>query len=92
MHAIKPERFKWAEKAMAGAVPDDIVAAKQRQLAAQLLSAESELSRQARLPDVHRRALDSALDLIENAERTYARVGAVKRSLNQAWFSLPVHR
>jgi site-specific DNA recombinase len=87
VHTIKRERFKWAEKAMAGAVPDDIAAEKQRQLAAQLLSAESQLSRQARLTDVHRRALDTVVDLIENAGRTYARVdGAIKRSLNQAWF------
>lgn len=28
VHAIKRERFKWAEKAMAGAVPDDIAAEK----------------------------------------------------------------
>jgi len=37
VHALKRERMKWAEKAMSGAVPDDIAAAKQRQLAVQLL-------------------------------------------------------
>ncbi len=87
IHGIKRERFKWAEKAMVGAVPDDIAAEKQRQLAAQLLKAESELSRQARLGDVHRRALDTVLELIQHAGRTYVEVDKpVKRSFNQAWF------
>ena len=72
---------------MTGAVPDDIAADKQRQLAAQLLAAESELSRQSRLSDVHGRALDSVVGFIANAGQTYAQVdNAVRSSLNQAWF------
>ncbi len=87
LHAIKRERFKWAEKAMAGAVPDDIAADKQRQLAAQLLSVEGELNRTAKLGDGQQAALGTVLSLIADAGNTYARVdNGVRRSLNQAWF------
>ena len=87
VHALKRERFKWAEKAMAGAVPDDIAAAKQRQLAAQLLNKESELAQQRRLGSVHSEALDQVLSLIASAGQTYAHADApLRRSMNQAWF------
>ena len=84
---IKRERFKWAEKAMSGAVPDDIAAEKQRLLAGQLGSAEVELAQHQRLGDVHGRALASVVSLVNDAGRTYATAdGHTRRAMNQAWF------
>ena len=60
---------------MASAVPDDIAADEQRQLASQLLAIESELARVTRLDEVHRRALDMVLKLIKDVGQTYGRVG-----------------
>ena len=72
---------------MASAVPDDIAADEQRQLASQLLAIESELARVTLLDEVHRRALDMVLELIKDVGQTHGRVGdAVRHSLNQAWF------
>jgi hypothetical protein len=42
---IRRERFKWAEKAMGGVLPDDIARERQQLLTEQLLAAESALSR-----------------------------------------------
>jgi len=87
IQAIKRERFKWAEKAMSEAVPDDIAAAKQKQLASQLLSRGTELNQQVRLGGVHGKALNQVLALIADAGQTYlAADGPLRRSMNQAWF------
>lgn len=85
---IKRERFKWAEKAMSGAVPDDIAAEKQHLLAGQLSSAEVELAQHQRLGDVHRQALAAVVTLIADAGRTYAAADTQsRRGMNQAWFA-----
>jgi site-specific DNA recombinase len=87
LHKIKRERFKWAEKAMSGAVPDDIARDKQRQLAGQLLTAEAQLARHGRVESEHETALAALLDLITRAGDTYQSVdSAVRRTFNQAWF------
>jgi site-specific DNA recombinase len=43
--AVQRQRRQWAEKAMEGTIPDDIARDKQRDLAAQLTTAESQRAR-----------------------------------------------
>lgn len=87
IQGIKRERFKWAEKAMAGAIPDDIAAAKQRQLAADLLRKEAALQQIARISDVHLETLRQVMAMIERAGHAYGRAdAALRRSMNHAWF------
>ncbi len=85
---VKRERFKWAEKAMSGAAPDDIAAEKQRLLAGQLSSAEVQLAQHQRLGDVHRQALGAVVALIADAGQTCAAADPQsRRGMNQAWFA-----
>jgi hypothetical protein len=87
IHSIKRDRFKWAEKAMDGVVPDDIASEKQRQLAGQLLAAEAQLQRLSTLGKLHHEALDAALSLMDSPGRTYEGADTkLRRALNQAWF------
>ena len=88
VHRIKRERFKWAEKAMEGVVPDDIAAEKQQQLASQLAQAEANLIRAQRLTINHREVLEAVLTLIAACGHTYqAAPATVRRAFNQAWFT-----
>jgi site-specific DNA recombinase len=87
IHSIKRDRFKWAEKAMDGVVPDDIASEKQRQLAGQLLAAEAQFQRLSNLGKLHHEALDAALSLMDSPGRTYEGADVkLRRALNQAWF------
>jgi site-specific DNA recombinase len=84
---IRRERYKWADKAMDGAVPADIARQKQQQLANQLLSAESSLERLSRTEDDHQVTLEAVLALLEHCGRAYRLSDeAGRRDYNQAWF------
>ena len=86
-HRIRRDRFKWAEKSMDGVVPDDVAAAKQHQLAKQLLKVEKDIAQRRSLATVDRETLNSLFGLMENLGLTYPKVAApVRRSMNQAWF------
>lgn len=76
VHAIRRERFKWAEKAMQGSVPDDIAVAKQAQLAGQLAHAESQLARLSTPIGDRRQTLDAVLDLLHQCGDLYQQLRA----------------
>jgi site-specific DNA recombinase len=84
---LKRERYKWAEKAMNDAVPDDIAREKQRELGQQLTWTEGELAKlEVKEADV-RRLLDAALKLAGNCQTAYqASPPDVRRMWNQAWW------
>jgi site-specific DNA recombinase len=87
VHAIKRERFKWAEKAMEGTVPDDIAREKQTQLAQQLLRYEAELARLQTVGESHQAALEAVLTFIEQCGDAYQTVPSdLRRIYNQSWF------
>lgn len=88
VHKVRRERFKWAEKAMAGVVPDDIARAKQDQLADQLAFAESEVERLAAAQASDDASLHAVLDLITDCGQAYQVMpGEMRREFNQAWFN-----
>jgi hypothetical protein len=66
---IRRERYKWAEKAMEGTVPADIVREKQQALSEQLLAADSALARLSTTVDSHETTLHAVLDLVEHCGR-----------------------
>jgi site-specific DNA recombinase len=84
---IKRERLKWAEKAMDGAVPNDIARDKQAQLAGRLLQAEAQLGKLRRLGEGHRTGIEAALLMIEHCGQAYQTASAsMRRTYNQVWF------
>jgi site-specific DNA recombinase len=85
---IRRERFKWAEKAMEGVVPDDIARERQQLLADQLLAAESALSRLSLDQDSHEATLHAVLDLVRSCGRAYELSESKgRRNYNQAFFT-----
>ncbi len=84
---IRRERFQWADKAMAGAVPNDVAALKQRGLAKRLAKIESELEDRRTLDLMDQRALANLFAFAERAGSVYHQVEpALRRSMNRAWF------
>ncbi len=87
IHAIKRERFKWAEKAMEEAVPRDIAKLKQDELAGHLAQAEEAINRHGTTTLEHEQLIRALTDLIVDCGQTYERADdATRRSYNQAWF------
>jgi hypothetical protein len=85
---IRRERFKWAEKAMEGAVPDDIARERQQLLADQLLAAESALARLSLDQEGHEATLHAVLDLVGSCGRAYELSEPKgRRNYNQAFFT-----
>lgn len=88
VHAIRRERFRWAEKAMAGVVPDDIAAEKQAGLARSLADAELALSQQKAFETVDRANLSGLFNLAQDAGNVYQQAPpAMRRSMNRSWFT-----
>jgi site-specific DNA recombinase len=84
---IRRERYKWAEKAMEGTVPADIVREKQQQLSDQLLAAESALAQLSVSQDSHEATLNAVLNLAERCGGAYRQSDTSgRRDYNQAWF------
>jgi len=84
---VKRDRYRWAEKAMQGTVPDDIAQQKQHELGQQLLWAEAELHKLGIKEDDLRRLVEVALRLAENCSARYqASPPDVRRLWNQAWW------
>lgn len=84
---IQRERLLWADKAMNGVVPDDIARDKQRQLGQQLTSLQSQQARLTKTTLDQTLVLKSAVTLIKDCARIYARSDEhSRRTLNQAWF------
>ena len=87
VHAIRRERYKWAEKAMDGVVPSDIAREKQQQLGDQLLSSEAALLRLQEFRADQLDLMNRLLDLVTNCAAAYARSSSKgRRDYNQAWF------
>jgi site-specific DNA recombinase len=87
VHAIKRERYKWAEKAMEEAVPRDIAKAKQDELAAQLGQAEEQLARHGTTAIEHEQLIRAVTDLISDCGRAYEEASdTTRRAYNLAWF------
>ena len=87
VHALKRERYKWADKAMSGAIPDDIAVEKQQELGERLSVLEGQLEGlvlvQLDTRENIRRALDYAGSLAQGYESAGA---ATRRGFNQAWW------
>lgn len=87
IHAIKRERYKWADKAMDGLMPGDIARDKQEQLGAQLAQAEGQRARLQSVQHGHERHIRTALRLLEDCGLAYAQgADSTLRAYNQAWF------
>jgi len=86
-HAIRRERFKWAEKVMAGVVPDDVASVKRQARAKELAHVQAEVERCQTLNQVDGQALDRLFALVSDAGVTYRQADEVlRRAMNQAWF------
>ena len=68
---IRQTRYQWAEKAMAGTVPDDIIREKQQQLSGQLARAETDLACLDQITADSRADLERIFDLAREASRSY---------------------
>jgi len=85
--AIRRERYKWAEKAMEGVIPEDIARERQQLLAEQLLAAESALIRLSVSQEGHEATLQAVLDLVQSCSRAYRLSDdRGRRDYNQAFF------
>jgi site-specific DNA recombinase len=85
--SIQHERLKWAEKAMAGTVPDDIARDKQQHLARQLAAAETQRAQLSLATDQHEAAIRAATALLPTCGEAYQRgTDTLRRDYNQAWF------
>ena len=84
---LRQERYRWAEKAMAGAVPDDIAQEKQASLGKQLTNAEMQLNAfDVSIMDVSA-IVDACLDLAEHGGEAYRASGPqLRRDWNQTWW------
>ncbi len=87
VETIQRERRKWAEKAMAGAVPDDIAREKQHELTVQLTSAETQRAQLGRTQNQHEQVIHDATALLPQCGEAYQRGDdCLRREYNQAWF------
>lgn len=86
-HKIRRERYKWAEKAMDGSVPQDIAREKQQQLAAQLEQVQSRLANMAKATTATETLVGHACAIADRIGQAYQGAGTnVRRDFNQAWF------
>ncbi|WP_350247804.1 recombinase family protein (plasmid) [Rhodococcus sp. D-6] len=85
---VRRDRYKWAERAMEGAVPTDIAREKQEALARQLANLEGELQALERAGIDTEATLTAVLDLIADPALAYHQlIDEDRRRYNQAWFS-----
>ena len=88
LEAIRRERHKWAEKAMAETVPDDIAREKQADLGQQLAAAEQQRAKLQLTSATHEVVIRHATELLIHCDTAYAKAPeAVRRDFNQAWFT-----
>jgi site-specific DNA recombinase len=84
---IQRERYKWAEKAMEGAVPGDIAREKQRQLGGQLEQVQVQLGRLQDVDQETHQILGHVATILSSIGQAYQRAGdSTRRDFNQAWF------
>ena len=86
--AVKAERIKWAEAAVNGTAPADIVRDKQTILGQQLLALTSRRELLLQVGGDHRHNLERVVNLFEDCGRGYSQASpAIRRAYNQAWFT-----
>ena len=86
--AIHRQRRTWADKAITGAVPDDIARNKQTELAHHLATAETQRARLRLTQDQHHTALTNATALLPQCGKAYRCASdTIRRDYNQAWFT-----
>ncbi|HET8671408.1 MAG TPA: recombinase family protein [Candidatus Saccharimonadales bacterium] len=84
---ITEERYKWADKAMNGSVPDDIAKEKQATLAKQLKCAQKELASYELSIQDARIGIDRMCDLATRCGEIYATATpSLKQTLNQSLY------
>lgn len=85
---IKRDRYKWADRAMEGVVPDDIAKEKQDQLARQLASLEQQERDITRAGSNLEETLNGTLNIVGTAASVYRDAAdPMRRAYNQAWWS-----
>ncbi len=88
LESLKRERYKWADLAMKGTVPDDSARAKQRELQGQLAGIQAALAEVAGSDLQQQVILDQALQLLQHADAAYARAADLeRREYNQAFYA-----
>jgi site-specific DNA recombinase len=88
IEAIQRERRKWAEKAMAETVPDDIAREKQADLGQQLAAAQQQRAKLQLTSATHEVVIRHATELLILCDTAYAKAPeALRRDFNQAWFT-----
>jgi hypothetical protein len=88
IEAIQRERRKWAEKAMAETVPDDIAREKQAGLGQQLAAAQQQRAKLQITTATHEVVIRHATDLLTHCDTAYPKAPeALRRDFNQAWFT-----
>jgi hypothetical protein len=86
--AVKAERVKWAEAAVNGTAPADVVADKQAHLGQQLLALTTRRAQMIEVGSHHRANLDRIIWLFSNCGEGYQVASPpVRRLYNQAWFT-----
>ena len=85
---LRQERYRWAEKAMTGAVPDDIAQEKQASLSKQIGHAQARLAAlQIAATDIQL-MVEACLDLAERCAVAYRLASPQgRREWNQAWWN-----
>ena len=84
---VEQERRVWAEKSIAGVIPDDIASEKQKALGKRLAHLREELGRLALDAAEVRLGIDQVMDLATACDLSYERSEPqVRRQWNQAWF------
>ena len=85
--ALDAERLKWAEAAVDGTAPTDIVRDKQTALANQLANLSAQKQEIVSLGSTHRNRLDEICRLYEACGQGYLTASPrVRRAYNHAWF------
>lgn len=86
---INQQRYIWAEKAVEGLVPNDIVREKQAELATKLAYANSQLAKLSVSAEKREKLLLKAIRKAENCHFHYKdAVPALRRKWNQAWWDM----
>ena len=84
---LQAERYRWADKAMAGTIPDDIAREKQTSLTKQLNQAQSEMGKYRIKIKKIRPTFERVCDLAMNLGKVYLKGGgAIRRIINQTFY------
>jgi site-specific DNA recombinase len=84
---LNSERYRWAEKAMAGIVPDDIARERQDSLAKQLAQSREDLAKLTMNKTRAKLGIEKLCDLAEHCGERYRKGGpAIRKELNESLY------